>query len=204
MAFRESPRFPDELSFGSSGGPMFRTHVVMMKSGREQRNQCWSQGLAVYDIGLANRQHTTTQLLRRFFRSIAQGRRHGFRFHDPLPGEDRGFQEVLGTGDADNAMFQLVKHYALGGYAHIRTITKPVVGSVRMYLDGVVTTAFTVETTTGLVTMTSAPGIGVVVTATYLFDVPVRFDSDHLELQRLDFNTWNWPSIRLLETRTLA
>ncbi len=203
MAFRESPRFPDLLSLGSQGGPLFRTHVVVTKSGSEQRNQCWSQALGVYEVGLVHRDTATTNLLRRFFRSIAMGRLHGFRFKDRLPGEARGYQEMLGTGDGAETVFQLVKHYTIGALTHTRMITKPVVGSVRVQLNGTPTSAFTVDTTTGLVTLTSAPGTGVVVSATYNFDVPVRFDTDHLDITVVEPGIFSWPSIKLLETRTI-
>ena len=60
---------------------------------------------------------------------------------------------------------------------------------------------WTVATTTGLVTFATAPGAGIAVTAGFTFDVPVRFDSDvldvTLDLERLGSIT----SIPLLEIR---
>ncbi len=204
MAFRESPSFPDFLTFGSHGGPSYRTHVVATKAGVEQRNQAWSQSLAVYEVGLVHRDATATNALRRFFRAIAMGRRHGFRFTDRLPGESTGVREVLGTGDGVEDTFQLVKHYTLGGYDSIRTITKPVAGSVVVYLNGTATTAFTVDPTTGLVTLTSPPAGGVVVSASCQFQVPVRFETDTLDLVAVEPGIFSWPSIKLSETRAIV
>ena len=60
---------------------------------------------------------------------------------------------------------------------------------------------WTVDTTTGVVTFTIAPGNGVVVRAGFEFDVPVRFDADvldvTLDIERLGSIT----SIPLLEIR---
>ncbi len=58
----------------------------------------------------------------------------------------------------------------------IRTITKPVAGTVQVYLDGVEQpSGWSVDTTTGLVTFGVPPTLGVEVTAGFEFDVPVRF-----------------------------
>lgn len=201
MAFRESPVFPDTLSLGSHGGPLFRTQVVAARSGAEQRNQAWSQPLAVYEVGLVTQEALATNALRRFFRSIAMGRRHGFRLLDRLPGEATGFWEVLGVGDGVTTAYQLVKHYPVGGYETVRTITKPAPGTTRIRLDTPETGAFTVDTTTGMVTMTSAPAVDVTVRAWFQFHVPVRFDTDHLDITAIEPGLFSWPSIRLVETR---
>lgn len=61
--------------------------------------------------------------------------------------------------------------------------------------------SWTVDTTTGLVTFAAAPGAGSAITAGFEFDVPVRFDTDvldvTLDLERLGSIT----SIPLLELR---
>ena len=41
MGFHEV-RFPDALSFGSSGGPERRTEIVTLANGFEERNTPWS------------------------------------------------------------------------------------------------------------------------------------------------------------------
>jgi uncharacterized protein (TIGR02217 family) len=63
----------------------------------------------------------------------------------------------------------------------VRTITKPVAGTVKVYLDGIEQlSGWSADTTTGLVTFGMAPALGVEVTADFEFDVPVRFDADHM------------------------
>jgi uncharacterized protein (TIGR02217 family) len=83
--------------------------------------------------------------------------------------------QLLGTGDDTQTQFQLVKHYPSGSVVEVRTITKPVAGTVRVYLDDVEqASVWSVDTTTGLVTFSAAPALGVEVTADFEFDVPVR------------------------------
>ena len=84
----------------------------------------------------------------------------------------------------------------------VRTIAKAVAGTVRVALGTVEQmSGWTVDTTTGVVTFTSAPGNGVIVRAGFEFDVPVRFDTDMLDvtldIERLGSIT----SIPLLEIR---
>jgi hypothetical protein len=63
----------------------------------------------------------------------------------------------------------------------VRTITKPVAGTVKVYLDDVEQlSGGSVDTTTGLVTFSVPPAVGVEITADFAFDVPVRFDTDHM------------------------
>lgn len=60
---------------------------------------------------------------------------------------------------------------------------------------------WSVDATTGSVTFTAAPGAGVPITAGFEFDVPVRFDSDTLDVT-LDFERLgSITSIPLLEIR---
>ena len=95
-----------------------------------------------------------------------------------------------------------MKRYASGAETWVRTIAKPVAGTVRVALDAAEqSSGWTVDTTTGLVTFDAAPAAGVAVTAGFAFDVPVRFDTDALDvtldLERLGSIT----SIPLLEIR---
>ena len=95
-----------------------------------------------------------------------------------------------------------MKRYASGAQSWTRTIAKPVAGTVRIALAGVEQpSGWSVDTTTGLITFGAAPGAGVAITAGFEFDVPVRFDTDALDvtldLERLGSIT----SVPLLEIR---
>ena len=95
-----------------------------------------------------------------------------------------------------------MKRYESGAQAWVRRIGKPVAGSVRAALAGVEQpSGWSVDATIGIVSFAVAPGAGVLVTAGFEFDVPVRFDTDRLDvtwdLDRLGSIT----SIPLLEVR---
>ena len=108
--------------------------------------------------------------------------------------------QAIGTGDGARTQFQLTKSYTSGGYSYLRTIKKPVAGSVSVGKAGVLqTSGWTVDTTTGLVTFAVAPGSGQVVTAGFEFDVPVRFDADSLIVSIEAFNHGTIPNIAIKE-----
>jgi uncharacterized protein (TIGR02217 family) len=84
-----------------------------------------------------------------------------------------------------------------------RTITKPVAGTVKVYLDDVEQlSGWSVDTTTGLVAFGTAPAMGVEVTADFLFDVPVRFDTDHMAVTIESYQLHTWQQIPIVELRT--
>ena len=60
---------------------------------------------------------------------------------------------------------------------------------------------YDIDHTTGLVNFRSAsvPRAGAVITAGYLFDVPVRFDTDFLDISFAAFDAGDIPSIPIVE-----
>lgn len=98
--------------------------------------------------------------------------------------------------------FQLCKHYSNGGNSERRSITKPVSGTVKVYADGVLqTSGFSVNHETGIVSFTTPPAKGIAIGADFEFDVPVRFDTDHLSARLDDFGAFSWQDIPLIEIR---
>ncbi len=198
MSFHEV-QFPPDISYGFSGGPEYSTDIVEVSSGHEQRNINWSEAKNSWDV--AHKVKTMAQMtaLIAFFRA-RMGRAYGFRFKDWMDYE--GTDEYIDTGDATAKTFQLIKHYVSGGYDQVRTISKPVSGTVKIYFDNVEqTSGWSCNYATGLITFTDAPGDGVVITADYQFDVPVRFDIDKLRGQYVNHNQLAWESIPIVEIR---
>ena len=207
MAFHEV-RFPDNISRGARGGPERRTQIVELSSGDEERNASWANSRRRYDVGYGVRRADDLAAVVAFFEA-RNGRLHGFRFKDwsdfksCAPSAASGFaDQPIGTGTGLNRVFQLSKRYVSGAQFWTRAIVKPVAGTVRIALGGVEQlSGWTVDTTTGLVTFTTAPGAAVAVAAGFEFDVPVRFESDSmdvtLDVERLGTIT----SIPLMEIR---
>ena len=95
-----------------------------------------------------------------------------------------------------------MKHYPSGSAIQVRTITKPVAGTVKVYLDGVEQlSGWSVDATTGLVTFSTAPASDVEITADFEFDVPVRFDTDHMAVTIESFKLHHWQQIPIVELR---
>jgi uncharacterized protein (TIGR02217 family) len=135
-----------------------------------------------------------------FFRA-RRGKAYGFRFKDWTDYKTTG--QLLGTGDDTKTQFQLVKHYPSGSVIEVRTIGKPVAGTVKVYLDGAEQlSGWSIDTTTGIVTFGTPPTLGVEVTADFEFDVPVRFDTDHMAVTIESYRLHGWQQIPIVELRS--
>lgn len=199
MAFVET-RFPTDIAYGSAGGPEYSTDVVIMQSGYEQRNSNWSQARIRYNVAYGVKNQTQLDALIAFFRA-RKGRADGFRFKDWTDFKVTG--QIIGTGNGSATVFQLIKTYASGSVTETRIITKPVAGTVNMYLGGVLQSgsAYAVNTTTGQVTFTAAPGNGVQITADFEFDIPARFDTDRLSSLLETYGAHSVEDIPIVEIR---
>jgi uncharacterized protein (TIGR02217 family) len=200
--------FPLDIALKSAGGPERRTEIVALGSGREERNARWAYSRRRYDAGYGVKTLDALSAVVAFFEE-RRGRLHGFRWRDRLdhasaaPGVAvTAFDQAIGTGDGETASFQLAKTYGGAFSPYARPIVKPVSGNVRVAVDGVeLDDGFSVDVTTGVVTFETPPGIGDAVTAGFLFDVPVRFDTDYLEVDLSAFAAGAIPKIPLIEIR---
>ena len=173
--------FPDAVARGATGGPGFSTNVVTLGSGAERRNIQWADARGEWNISTGIRTRAEMQAVIAHF-YIVKGRGYSFRFKDwtDYQATDQAMAEVTPT------VWQLVKRYNIGGYEHVRTITKPVLGTVAIKVGGSPVVPSEIDYLTGLVTFGSAPGSAP--TASMEFDVPVRFDTDKLPVQA---NAWD-------------
>lgn len=211
MAFHEV-RFPIEISAGSSGGPERRTDVVLLASGFEERNARWANSRRAYNAGYGVRGLADLHAVLAFFEE-RRGRLHGFRYRDPADHASAApgslvtmLDQVIGVGDGSAAGFALKKSYGGAHAPFERMIQKPVSGSVSVAVDGAARTAgthYSIDHTTGLVTFLAGhiPASGQLVTAGFQFDVPVRFDTDRIEVNVQSFLHGSIPSIPLVEIR---
>ena len=202
MAFHEV-RLPTRLAFGSTGGVERRTEITTLGSGFERRSTPWAEGRRRYLIGAGLRSLDDMAALTAFFEA-RRGRLFGFRFRDfadfksCAPGEAvAATDQRIGTGDGARRSFGLSKAYG----DHERRIAKPVEGSARVAVGGVETTAFSVDQVTGEVTLAVAPALGAAVTAGFVFDVPVRFDADRIEVTLESFGAGRMVAMPLIEVR---
>lgn len=208
MSFDEI-RFPPAISRGSTGGPERRTEIVTTASGREERNTRWADSRRRYNAGFGVKSLDDIHAVVAFFEE-RRGRLHGFRWKDHADFKSCSPQsavaatdQVIGTGNGVTAAFQLVKCYGTGLRNHLRKITKPEAGTVVVAVNGVATSHFTVDATTGLVTFANGfiPAAGAIISAGFAFDVPVRFDTDMLSINLHNFGAGDIPEIPVVEVR---
>jgi uncharacterized protein (TIGR02217 family) len=200
----EDVLFPIEIGAEASVAPNFSTNVVTSASGFEARNVNWSQARLRFDAGPGVRGDAELETLLAFYRA-RRGPAVAFRFRDPYDYSSSGMtgvptptDQVVGTGDGAADRFDLIKNY---GGGEQRRITRPVAGSVRVAVDGTeLATGWTIDDK-GVVQFGEAPAAGAVVTAGFLFDVPVRFAEDRLEINRATFRAGEAPSVPLIEVR---
>ncbi|MFA4994214.1 MAG: DUF2460 domain-containing protein [Bdellovibrionales bacterium] len=197
MSFDET-ELPLRVAFGSRGGPNFSTEIIVIDSGFERRNQNWAQARRVFDAQGSVRSAADAATLLNFFHARA-GRARGFRLRDWSDYSSAAdnisapafTDQTLGTGNGATVAFQLVKNYSSGGIAHARAIKKPVAGTALVGVNGAqLSTGWSLDATTGVLTFAAAPTAGQTVTAGFLFDVPVRFDTDYLSLSAENYASY--------------
>jgi uncharacterized protein (TIGR02217 family) len=207
MAFHEV-RFPDDISRGARGGPERRTRIVELASGDEERNSPWADSRRRYDAAYGIRRADDLAAVIAFFEA-RRGRLYGFRWKDwadykscPPSASPSATDQIIGEGNGSATQFQLVKVYASGAQSYARRIVKPVAGTVKVALGGAPqASGWSVDVATGVVTFAAAPGNGVIVTAGFEFDVPVRFDTDRLDITMDIERLGSIASIPLIEVR---
>ena len=194
-------QFPVSLSYGSSGGPGFKTSVFTVDSGVARTNAEWDRLRARYTVDFDGVPYSDIQKVENFFYGM-RGMAIGFRFKDWNDYQIVKQNVVVGDGVA--TQFQLFKRYRSGGQFFDRIITKPVRGSFDvLFLDGVemvVNRDFFVNYSTGIISFVVAPPSGSVGNIDYCeFDVPVRFDTDELTVSAEDHNQYSISSLELIE-----
>jgi uncharacterized protein (TIGR02217 family) len=204
--------FPLDIALKSAGGPERRTEIVALGSGREERNARWAHSRRRYDAGYGIKTFDALSEVVAFFEE-RRGRLHGFRWRDRLdhasaaPGVAvTALDQVIGLGDGVTTQFALSKTYGGLHAPYTRPIAKPVPGSVRVAAGGGEVEegdAFTLDAATGVVTFLEGyvPDVGEAVTAGFLFDVPVRFDTDYLEVDLSAFAAGAIPKIPVVEIK---
>ena len=210
--------FDRGISYSSNFGPTFSTDVVTMPSKGEQRNINWSYPKHTGNLSMGIKKEADFKLLLNFF-ILRKGKGYGFRFYDWL--DHSAEYQFLGFGDGSTCAFQLRKIYVDQelDLATYRKISKPIAGTVTAYLKTIADTTLSVPTiqkqiaedpptvvqsasidlTTGILTLPTAPAVGQAVIASFDFDVPVRFDTDELPASYENYKNYGLDNIPVIE-----
>lgn len=177
-------------------------------SGHDTVVSRYSSPLHQYDVAYGLQTKAQVSALQTFF-FARRGPAYGFRFQDFQDyttaadhiSAPTSVDQNIDVGNGSTVQFQLVKNYNYSGLGFVRTITKPVAGTVSVALNGVTqaTNLYDVCLTSGRIWFATAPGNGVVITAGFQFDVPVRFLEDVTTMRYETQSSWVIESIPLLE-----
>jgi uncharacterized protein (TIGR02217 family) len=184
--FLESPPFPKCPSFGFVSEPMYSVTIIERSSGIESRNRNWNYPLHRYSATVGPRAEEDIAELLEFWHAIG-GTAYGFRFNDGVDNRSCRLYETITPTDQPLVIdathsptaYQLTKRYTYGARSQDRPIFKPIADTIRVADGGVEkieTVDWTLDTTTGLVTLLFTPAGAL--TWGGEFDVPVRFDSE--------------------------
>lgn len=192
MNFIEA-RFPQGLADAATGIAHIATDRAQMRSGKEQVTRLWADPLRSWNAATGVKTLDDLYELQSFWLAVG-GPTTAWRWHDetdwrscPPMTAPKDTDQQIGTGDGKKKAFQLIKTYSTAQYqptgatpqTYIRKIVKPVAGTVVVAVDGTRVTS-TVDTTTGIVTLVSAPLSGKKVTAGFEFDIAAAFSEDEI------------------------
>lgn len=197
-------RFPEDVSWGSKGGPVFKTQVFTSLRGYEKRNVDWSQPMMKFNAAYGIRTDVQIMNVLNFF-NARQGQLFGFRYKNWCNYRIRN--APFATGDGFNKRLPIYKFYTISPEArHYKRLRKIVRGSVRgvtvsgnPLVEGV---DFNIDYDSGEIALNYAPGYGVGVFCENLeFDEPVRFDDDSVKNVIDAFNNNNLSDLSLIGVR---
>lgn len=199
--------------------PRTKTSILVSAGGREQTNQQWEHPLRKFILPEAvGRQWAVVESLTKHW-YVTAGPAHSFPWTDPLdfascdlpaPNIDPELvpyaadDQVIGIADGIADTFQLVKAYTVGGQTYTRPIYLPVLSTVLIAVDGVLQfpSAYSVSRPGGVVQFDVSPDEDAVITAGFLFDVEVRFESDDaLEAILRTYQVGGFADLTLIEKR---
>lgn len=196
MSFLEI-RFPESIAFNSSSILEFNTTIIKSKNGYEQRNINWNTNKMKFNIINGIKTKAELDEVITFFRNV-RGAGYGFRFKDWT--DYQVDNQYLGLGDGVTKKFQLIKSYKISdNIIYYRKITKPVISTVRVFINDIESKDFNIDLTTGLITLNTVPEIDGTIKASFEFDVPVRFENDIMEITMNSINSGNIKDITLIE-----
>lgn len=208
-------QLPVDVERGAVGGPGFKTTILALSSGNERRNIDWQASKGSWDIsyGITYQSQLQAVIDHHY---VVFGRAIGFRFKDWTDFQigntitnDPTTKQSIGTGNGTNTVFQVFKQYNVSGFTFDRTIAKLVSGTVLVWVNGVLKTEnvdYTVAYNSGIITFTTAPTNTYDVSVMLQFDVPVRFDSDVLNITAEVFaneGVIELPKIMIVEIRDI-
>lgn len=196
--------------------PRTKTRINVTSGGRERRNQEWEHPLRRFVLPeAAGREWSVVEALTKHW-YVTAGPANSFPWKDPLDFASCDLarpnvtptvaftDQAVATGDGINDTFQLLKAYSVGAETYSRTIHLPVLSSVKIGVSGALVdpSLYTISRPGGVLQFDLPPADGAAITAGFLFDVEVRFESDDaIEGILRDRYVGGFADITLIEVR---
>ncbi|MEM7756557.1 MAG: DUF2460 domain-containing protein [Cyanobacteria bacterium P01_A01_bin.40] len=180
--------------YGVVGGPEFKTEVIEVADGREQRNILRHLPLGRWQLGQRSIAESEICKLQEVsylkkFHEDRKGAKQGFRFKDWS--DYRAVGQLIAIGNGVTTQWQMRKSYHAGSAITYRPIQRTVEGTVDIYVDGVnvavdLNHQWEMNHDTGILSHPTPLADGAILTANFEFDVPVWFESDQISFE-LDY-----------------
>lgn len=193
-------RFPENISVSFEKSINFNTDISKTKNFIEQRIKLSNDCYNIYTLNYENLQHSDLNKIVSFF-SIVKGCYSTFRFKDWS--DYKVTNQLIGYYSGSNN-FQLKKTYNVnlldGSFVfYTKTITKPVNNSVKLYINDIENKNFTIDSSTGILSINTDLLEDDVITADFEFDINVRFYADELKITNKTKNTSEIKNLKLIE-----
>ena len=222
MAFIDE-RLPVNIERNSDYGLGFKTTILELESGFEQRNKDWSVVKGKGDVGYSIQNADNLKTVRDHH-MVMNGRFNTYPFKDWFdytigdPADALATKQLIALGDDATVTFQLFKNYSFGVGSYNREVNLPILTTVRAWQDtseltrvasgpaagefsitrpgGVITTGDVFASTGG-----SGPGGEEVLSVVCEYDNLVRYDIDRLLAQLEWEQAGAIPDISIMEVR---
>lgn len=165
---------PSFISIHAKGSPVFATQVATTASGREARFADRMHSMQKYTISNCRLGSFQFDEFNGFFRA-RKGRQHSFRMRDYA--DCIIFDQVIGESVADLSV-EVFKTYPDNLKPYARRITKLVMGSVQLQLEGLDLRPANIDYEQGIIILDQPLHKGQHLMINATFDVEVRFASD--------------------------
>lgn len=193
-----TPPFVKNFGFPTKT-PNFKTLVQTSASGRGeirvslQPYPIWTWDFPVnWARGSEQNQNSVYQYLLGFFLAMG-GQFSDFLYQDPYDNQiSDSSPAYFGTADGKTVNFQLIRPIGIGS-----DIVQNLNGSPTLYLNGVKTTDYEMDSAGVVSFKSSAPADGVILTWSGSYYYRVRFDSDSQEFEQMMDELWNCKSLKL-------
>jgi uncharacterized protein (TIGR02217 family) len=196
------------LAWNVTKAPTFQTRIQRAVSGRELRALDYPYPLWQFTLVFAFLRDNPAAGLDELrtlmgFYLACQGAFGTFLFQDPS--DYQVFGQYLGTGDSSLAGFQLQRTMGtalLGG-----GFTEPIVAPnliTAVYFDGITQSpsGYSIDPGTGLLTFSTPPGTGLVITADFSYWFRCRFVDDSYDFENFMHRLWQLKKLTFISVRT--